>query len=81
MTGLVKNTAKTKDRIYLNFGDDYRTDFTVSVEKPDWPLFKAAKVDLAALKDKRIEVRGWLVARNGPMIEATHPEQIILLTK
>ncbi len=81
VVGLVKNTAKTKDRIYLNFGDDYRNDFTIAVEKPNWPLFKTSKVDLVALKGSRIEVRGWLVARNGPMIEATHPEQIILLAK
>lgn len=81
VAGIVKETAKTKDRMYVNFGDDYRTDFTVSVEKADWPQFKAAKLDVLALKGAHIEVRGWIVSRNGPTIEATHPEQIILLGK
>jgi endonuclease YncB( thermonuclease family) len=76
--GIVKDAAKTKDRIYLNFGDDFRSDLTVSVEKRDWPAFDAAKLDLLSLKEKRIEVRGWITMRNGPMIEATHPEQIAL---
>ncbi len=78
VTGTVKDAAKTKERIYLNFSDDFRTDFTVAIEKRDWPTFDAAKVDLLALKNKPIEVRGWVSMRNGPMIEATHPEQITL---
>ncbi|MBL8643809.1 MAG: thermonuclease family protein [Rhodospirillaceae bacterium] len=74
--GTVTDAAKTKERVYLNFGADYRSDFTVSVEKRDWRMFEAAGIDLLAFKGKTIEARGWIVKRNGPMIEATHPEQI-----
>jgi hypothetical protein len=42
-------------------------------------LFRGAGVDPAGLDGRRIRVRGWLRSRNGPMIEATHPEQIELL--
>ncbi|MSO97423.1 MAG: thermonuclease family protein [Rhodospirillaceae bacterium] len=76
VTGTVHAVAKTKERIYLNFGDDFRSDFTISVDKRDWPRFDDAKLDLSQLTDHTIEVHGWLVSRNGPMIEATHPEQI-----
>jgi hypothetical protein len=40
-----------------------------------------AKVGMSveSLKGKRLRVRGWVKSRNGPMIEATHPEQIELL--
>jgi micrococcal nuclease len=41
--------------------------------------FTAAGIDLKALAGKRLRVRGWVMWRNGPMIEATHPEQIELL--
>ena len=41
--------------------------------------FTAAGIDLTALAGKRLRVRGWVMWRNGPMIEATHPEQIELL--
>ena len=32
-----------------------------------------------SLQGKRIRVRGWLKSFNGPMINATHPEQIEVL--
>jgi endonuclease YncB( thermonuclease family) len=76
--GIVRDTAKTKDRIYLNFGDDFRTDFTVSIDKRHWRVFEESGVDLLALKSKPVEARGWISMRNGPMIEATHPEQLNL---
>jgi micrococcal nuclease len=41
--------------------------------------FTAAGIDLTVRAGKRLRVRGWVMWRNGPMIEATHPEQIELL--
>jgi endonuclease YncB( thermonuclease family) len=76
VAGVVRAAARTRERVYLNFDDDFRSDFTVSVEKRGWPRFTR---DLLALKGARIEVRGWVIARNGPMIELTHPEQIAVL--
>ena len=81
VSGTVSNVAPIKDRAHINFGNDFRTYFTVSIDKRDLARFNDAKINLAALKDQLIEVRGWLVLRNGPMIEATHPEQIILSGK
>jgi endonuclease YncB( thermonuclease family) len=72
VAGTVQDTAQVRERIYLNFGADFRTDFTVSIDKKYWAVFS----DPLALKGRRIEARGWLTSRNGPMIEATHPEQI-----
>ncbi len=72
--GRVRATAKIKGTVYLNFGADWRTDFTVTIEKADVPLF--ADTDPLRLQGARIRVRGWLKDRNGPMIVATHPEQI-----
>jgi micrococcal nuclease len=66
-------------RNYLNFGNDWRSDFTVSVERKDVPKFTAANLDLKRLGGKRIRARGWIEWRNGPMIAATHPEQLELL--
>ena len=76
MAGVVRDAAKVRERIYLNFGADFRTDFTVSIDRRDWRTFDRAGVDPLALEGAKIEVRGWLVSRNGPMIEVTHPEQI-----
>lgn len=77
--GTVVAVGQGAGRIYLNFAKDWRSDFTVSVERKDAPAFAAAGIDLNGLAGKRLRVRGFLAWRNGPMIEASHPEQIELL--
>jgi micrococcal nuclease len=77
--GAVKTTAKGGDSVYLNFGEDWKTDFTVSIDKESAALFRMAKLDPLKLEGRLVRVRGWLHDKNGPMIDATHPEQIELL--
>jgi micrococcal nuclease len=77
--GIVLDRARVRDRIYLNFGPDWRTDFTVSIETRLLPAFEDHGLDPMELKGRRIRVRGWIQSRNGPLIEATHPEQIEVL--
>jgi micrococcal nuclease len=67
-------------RFCLNFTRDWRRDFTVSIARKDARAFAAAGLDPKTLEGKRLRVRGWLAWRGGPSIEATHPEQIELLT-
>jgi micrococcal nuclease len=74
--GRVVGVGEGAGRIYLNFARDWRSDFTVSVARKDVSAFTAEGVDLKALAGKRVRVRGWVIWWNGPMIEATHPEQI-----
>jgi hypothetical protein len=64
--------------IYLHFADDWRSDFTVSIERKDVQAFAAAGIDLKGLAGKHVRVRGWIEWRNGLMIAATHPEQLEL---
>ena len=77
--GRIRKAARVGKYMYLNFGSDYRTDFTISVAKRYWRKFDATQMTPAKLQGKHVRVRGWLTKRNGPMIEATHPEQIELL--
>ena len=74
--GRVISAAKVQARVYLNFGDDYRSDFTASIAPEAVPLFSKAKIDPLAWKGKVIRVRGYLRSFNGPVIDVTHPEQI-----
>jgi endonuclease YncB( thermonuclease family) len=78
--GTVLNVGEGGGRIYLNFAADWRRYFTVSIARKDVRAFAAAGLDPKTLEGKRLRVRGWLAWRGGPMIEATHPEQIELLT-
>ncbi|MDD9878066.1 MAG: thermonuclease family protein [Magnetovibrio sp.] len=74
--GRVRDAARVKSRVYLNFGADWRTDFTVALDGPARRAFAKAGLDPLSLKDKRLRVRGWLRKRNGPLIDASHPEQL-----
>jgi len=68
-----------RDRTYLNFGADYRTDFTVTVARRDLKRFTEVGIDPAKWQGKKIRVRGWLSFLNGPELELTHPEQVEML--
>lgn len=74
--GVVRSVTIVRRRGYLNFGADWRTDFTVTVAPGSLRRFDGGAAALEALHGQRIRVRGWLMRQNGPMIEATHPEQI-----
>lgn len=74
--GRVRAVATARGKTYLNFGPDWRTDFTVMLRGRSRRMFRDSGLTAAALEGRRIRVRGWLRKRNGPMIEVTHPEQI-----
>lgn len=77
--GLVRRAAVVHDRGYLNFGEDWRTDFTISIAPRDRRLFEAEGRTVEDYAGRRVRVRGWVRSFNGPMIEATHPEQIEII--
>jgi hypothetical protein len=76
--GTVLAAAVVKSRAYLNFGPDRRTDFTVTVAGKQMRGF-GGTAGIEAYRDKTVRVRGWVERRDGPQIEATHPEQIEVL--
>lgn len=75
--GTVQNVAQVRDHYYLNFGDDWKTDFTVTIERSDLKHFD--KAWLEALPSKTVRVRGWLFQQNGPAMTLSHPEQMEIL--
>lgn len=77
--GTVTQVADRRGRIYVNFGRDYKTDFTVVVERENLRNWPGGAADIQALQGRQIRIRGWLKDWNGPMIEATHPQQIEFL--
>ncbi len=75
--GKVLKFAKISDNMFLNFGADYKTDFTVVIDRKDWPRFAVDAPERYA--GKTVNVRGWLEQWNGPMLRVSHPEQIEVL--
>ena len=79
VTGRVRKALVVKGRGYLNFGDDWRTDFTIAISPKARRIFERGEMDISAYTGKRVRVRGWVKRFNGPMIEVTHPEQVEIL--
>lgn len=83
--GTVSTVAEIKGKTYINFGQNWRRDFTAFVSAHDAGLLAGATAEpgspppLAALNGRRVRVRGWLKNFNGPSITVTHPEQIEIL--
>jgi endonuclease YncB( thermonuclease family) len=77
--GVVQQVAIVKGNVYLNFGEDWKSDFTAFIPKAEKESVEAALGELKQIKNKKIQVRGWVFSRNGAMIEVTHPEQVTIL--
>ena len=77
--GTVLDVATVGGRTYINFGPNWRTDFTIVLAPKAVRLFAQDGVKPETYRGQRIRVRGWLASRDGPMIEATHPQQIEVL--
>lgn len=79
--GRIEDAADVRGVMYLNFGVNWRDDFTVRIDRKVARRFKAAGLGPDMFKRRHVRVRGWLKSWNGPMIEASHPEQIEVLEK
>lgn len=77
--GIITSTADVRGRIYMNFGADYKTDFTIAIAKEDRKRFKKAAFNPVELTGARVRVRGWIELTNGPMIWLDHPERLEIL--
>ncbi|CDO59182.1 hypothetical protein BN1012_Phect968 [Candidatus Phaeomarinobacter ectocarpi] len=77
--GRVREAKNINGRVYLNFGTNYRDDFTVTISPRDMKLFRDAGIDPTDYEGRIVRARGWVRLFNGPSIDATHPEQIEVL--
>lgn len=79
IAGKVVEAHQAGSRFYLNFGEDYRTDFTASTASPLQSKWQAEGVDLATLAGVQLRIRGFVNTINGPSIDLTHSRQIEVL--
>lgn len=74
--GRVIRVGETPSRTYIDFGRRYREDFTIIIPREARAAFRAAGIDLSALRGKRIRGRGVLFSSGGPAIEVHKPASI-----
>ncbi|NKB19831.1 MAG: thermonuclease family protein [Alphaproteobacteria bacterium] len=77
--GTVVKAVIVRGRAYLNFDKNWRKDFTITMSPRTMRRFWRKGPAIDSYQGKTIRVRGWLKKFNGPMIEASHPEQIEIL--
>lgn len=71
--GSVRQVTTQRDKTYVNFGDDWRTDFTVVI-----PARIARNLNAESWTGRNIEVRGYISWLFGPSITLSHAAQIRL---
>jgi nuclease-like protein len=77
--GQVLNAKVSGGRAYLNFGRNWRTDFTVTIAPEDMKRFKIANIDPYSYAGKTVRVRGWIDRLHGFELDAASPAQIEVL--
>lgn len=77
--GKIVSVKVGRERTFLNFGPDYRTDFTVTISARDMKRLVKDGIDPGKWNGKSVRVRGWVSLLNGPELELTHAEQLELL--
>ena len=74
--GKVMSVRESGGIVYVNFGQRWSEQFTVTILKRNERIFTGAGLTPKALAGRSIEVRGWVEERGGPAIEVSRPEQI-----
>jgi len=74
--GRVRRVTTVRGQTHVDFGDDWREDFTATVRSADTRLLERAGIELKSLEGRAVRVRGWIERRAGPSIEVRHPTQI-----
>ncbi|MGI9417529.1 MAG: thermonuclease family protein [Geminicoccaceae bacterium] len=74
--GRVRRTSENDRYLYLNFGADWRTDFTTRLDRR---MMETGGFEAADYDGKKLRVRGVVVESRGPLIDIFHLKQIEFL--
>ncbi len=78
--GTVLDAAAVRRQTFLNFGTDWRKDFTAEIPARAARAFMKAGVNPLTFQAKYVEVRGWVTWKGGPHIMLEGPGQIRLVS-
>jgi endonuclease YncB( thermonuclease family) len=75
--GKIVDGARTENAVFLNFGADWHTAFTLRLNSEALRLFRSDGVDPLVLIGATVRVRGYIRRdRERAIIDITHPEEI-----
>lgn len=79
VTGVVSNSKVNNKEIYLNFGKNFNTSFSVIIDKDTLADFSASGINdpVSFYKNKNLAIEGVISLCNGkPQVVIKHPSQI-----
>ncbi|MEP2943102.1 MAG: hypothetical protein ABJM86_05940 [Hyphomicrobiales bacterium] len=77
--GVVLKTHSSKNNIFLNFGDEWKSDFTAVISGDSKGSLQKHFKSVSNLMGKRLKLRGFIDIYNGPSMRIDHPLQIEML--
>lgn len=79
VTGKVLKVHEGPKAFHLNFGPDYRTDFTIVIFRKDLPrLIREGLAPVTGYRQRSVEVTGLIKDFNGPEIVVESADQLIV---
>lgn len=78
VSGIVRKVTPVGDRDHLEFGPDWRIDFTAGLDRSLRRALAARGGPVDTLPGRAVTVRGWLRSWNGPFMEIRDPTGITL---
>lgn len=79
--GVITDIKVTKRGAFVNFGEDWKQDFTAVLSKPVMLSFENQKKILSRFVGKRVQVRGFLDLYNGPSMRIDHLAQMEFISE
>lgn len=79
--GVVLRTHMTEKNIFLNFGTEWKSDFTAVVSIDSQISLQKHFKSFSDFEGKRLQLRGFLDLYNGPSMQLDHPLQVELLNE
>ncbi len=76
--GKIRSASDRRGRIFFNFGEDFRTDFTATLTKGAFRRWRRKDL-VESYAGLTVEVRGLVERINGPSIALVHERQLRLL--
>ena len=77
--GTVRDVATVRSRTFVNFGRNWRTDFTAGINRRTATKAGINNSMLSAMKGRRVRIRGWIDRRGGPFVTIRSMKQIELV--
>jgi hypothetical protein len=79
--GRIRSVGERRERTYLNFGSDWKTDFTITIPKRSWARMSEQGLSAAALRGRRVRARGVIEEWQGVAMEITVPDMLEVLAQ